>query len=423
MSIADRAVRTNAGPVDLVVLPTGIRDVVTLRGSLDTWPDFTGDGEMVQALMARCLDKGTTTRGKFEVAEALENLGAHMGFSGSAARITYSARALSKDLEAVVGLLFEQLITPALEDSELAKERDRMQASIQRGTTEAGYRADAALSQHVYATGHPNVILDPEAEEKLLTNASFDSVRASHRESVLAGTPRLVLVGDLDVAECLGIVAKAAEAWAPEDSIAGAPPASKSPTKGALEVEIADRDNLEVRWGHSLPLSRLHDDYLATYMASFILGGNFSARLMNEVRDKQGLTYGIGSGIRGMDARYTGMWSVNVTLSQENLERGIASTEEVLKAFATGGVTADELAEKKDTISGSFQVRQATTGGLAGSLLQQLEDGRELAFVDTFPDRIRSLTLAQVNEAVRAYFHPDSLCRVVAGTIPTSLTA
>lgn len=420
MPIADRAVRTKAGPVDLVVLPTGIKDVVTFRGSLDTWPDFNSDGEIVQAWMARCLDKGTTSRGRFEVAEALEDLGAQMGFSGSSARIGYSARALSKDLETVVGLLFEQLVTPALDDSELAKERERMQASIQRGTTEAGYRADAALSQHVYATGHPNVILDPETEEKLLTSASFDSVRVFHRESLLGGRPRLVLVGDVDAAECHKIVSKAAEAWVPRDVIAGTPPASKAPNAGALEVDIADRDNLEVRWGHSLPLSRLDDDFLAAHMASFILGGNFSARLMNEVRDKRGLTYGIGSGVRGADARYTGMWGVHVTLSQENLERGIVATEDVLKAFATGGVTDDELAEKKDTMSGSFQVRQATTGGLAGSLLRQLEDGRELAFADTYPERIRALTVAQVNEAVRTYFHPDSLCRVVAGTIPTS---
>ncbi|MBO6576072.1 MAG: insulinase family protein [Rhodothermales bacterium] len=418
MRISDRAVAVQAGPVDLIVLPTGIRDVVTVRGSVDTWPDFRAGGELVQEMMAGTLDKGTLQQDRFEIASVLENLGAQMSFSGSTARVRCSARCLRADLDAVMGLLFEQLLQPAFDDSELDKSRDRLQASIQRGIADAGYRADLALARRAYPAGHPNYMLSPDEEAAVVTAVDRNQVVAAHSR-LLAGHPRLVIVGDVDVDACRRAVESAAAGWSGSASPATPDlPGTGIAKPGSEEVHIADRDNLDVRWGHAVDLTRTDDDFLAAYMASFVLGGNFSARLMNIVRDKEGLTYGVGSGLRGFDQRYNGMWRVHVTLSQDNLDRGIEVTEAVLRDFVADGVTADELLEKQDTIAGSFQVRLATTAGIAGALLQQMEDGRDASWVDRYPERVRGCTVEAVNESIARYFDTDRLFRAVAGSIP-----
>ncbi len=416
MAIADRTRRTHAGPVDLALLPTAVKDVVTIRGSIDTSPNYVAGGELAQDWMVRTLDKGTASRDRFEVASVLENLGAQLGFSSSAARVRFSARCLRADVRTVVELLFEQLKQPALEESELTKSRDRLLASIQRGITDAGYRADVALSQAVFAPSHPNYMHDPAQEKSLVESLAIADVKQAHNATV-TGSPRMVIVGDLDVEACSEMVGEIAADWTVSNDGALDPP-SKVATAGQSEVDIADRDNLEVRWGHAMPITRLDENFLPAYMASFILGGNFSARLMNEVREKRGLTYGIGSGLRGVDSRYDGMWRMHVTLSQDNLDHGIKATEEVVRGFRAGGVTAEELAEKQETIAGSYQVRMATTAGLAGALLQQMEDGRPLSWVDSYVDRIRACSLERVNAAIDTHFRPDELSRVVSGTIP-----
>jgi predicted Zn-dependent peptidase len=416
MAIADRTRRTQAGPVDLALLPTAVKDVVTIRGSIDTSPDYAAGGELAQDWMARTLDKGTTSRDRFEVASILENMGAQLGFSSSAARVRFSARCLRADVRPVLELLFEQLTQPALEESELTKSRDRLLASIQRGIADAGYRADVALYQAVFAPSHPNYMYDPAEEKSLVEALKVEDVKRVHR-ATLAGTPRMVMVGDLDADACADMVGEIAENWTCSSSESLEIP-SKAARAHQEQIEIADRENLEVRWGHAMRVTRLDDDFLPAYMASFILGGNFSARLMNEIREKRGLTYGIGSGLRGIDSRYDGMWRMHVTLSQDNLDRGIKATEEVVRAFHAGGVSAEELAETQQTIAGSSQVRMATTAGLAGALLQQMEDARPLSWVDSYVERIRGCTLEMVNGAIQAHFHPDELSRVVSGTMP-----
>ncbi|NNE70969.1 MAG: insulinase family protein [Rhodothermales bacterium] len=420
MGIAGRTTRTTAGPVDLAVLPTGIQDVVTIRGSVDTDPGSPAS-ELVQDWMVRTLDRGSQSRDRFEIASILENLGAQVGFSGSGSRIRMSARCLRKDLPTVVELLFEQLCRPALDSPELAKSRDRLAASIQRGIADAGYRANVALSQAVYNPLHPNYIPLPAEEDRALREATEGDARAAHAH-LLKGRPRLVIVGDVDPDACVDLVARASGDWAGQERGPVMPPGKKQ--KPVTEtVEIADRDNLEVRWGHALDITRMDDDFLPAYLASFILGGNFSARLMNEIREKRGLTYGIGSGLRGIDSRYPGMWRIQVTLSQENLEYGIDATEAVVREFADGGVTDEELADKKTTLAGSFKVRLATTAGLAGALLQQMEDGRDLSWVDSYPARVEGCSLESVNEVIGRRFDPAQLSRIVAGTLPKPVGA
>jgi predicted Zn-dependent peptidase len=90
----------------------------------------------------------------------------------------------------------------------------------------------------------------------------------------------------------------------------------------------------------------------------------------------------------------------------------------VIRDFVEQGATADELDAKKTTITGSYTVGLATTERLAQSILTNAERGFDVSYLDTFPEEIQALTLAEVNAAVRRHFDPEALQEALAGTQP-----
>jgi predicted Zn-dependent peptidase len=183
---------------------------------------------------------------------------------------------------------------------------------------------------------------------------------------------------------------------------------------------MADRHNLDARLGHAVALRRSDADFVALYVGNFALGGNFSSRLMQEVRDVQGLTYGISSALSGVTVEHTGHWCVSVGLSGAHLVRGLAATEAVVRRFVEEGVHEAELAEKQETIAGTHLVGLATTSGLAARLLVNAERGFPVAYLDDYPALVRALTVDEVNAAARRHLHPDRLHLAVAGTFPAA---
>jgi predicted Zn-dependent peptidase len=173
-----------------------------------------------------------------------------------------------------------------------------------------------------------------------------------------------------------------------------------------------------VYFAQTLPFGLQHPDYLPMYVGTYILGGNFSARLMQTVRDEQGLTYGIGSGLAGMTQEYAGHWQTNVTLSQENLEKGIEATQEQINKFVAEGITEAELEEKKTTLTGKYKVELATTAGLARTMQMNAEEGFNASWMDEYPESIQALTAQQINDVVQNHLHPDQLHIAIAGTMP-----
>lgn len=169
--------------------------------------------------------------------------------------------------------------------------------------------------------------------------------------------------------------------------------------------------------GQSLGMDSNHPEYYALAMGVFILGGNFSSRLMQVVRDELGLTYGIGAGVEGAELGTDGLWRIGATFGSTNVERGVAATLEQVERWYHDGVTQAELDAKKATVYGSYQVGLATTRGLAGAIMSTLDEGRPLTWVDDYVDRIGSLTVDEVNTAIRRWVDPDALVIAAAGNL------
>jgi zinc protease len=156
---------------------------------------------------------------------------------------------------------------------------------------------------------------------------------------------------------------------------------------------------------------------LPLYLATHTLGGNFSARLMQTVRVKEGLTYGINSSLSGFGNSNDGYWMVGGTFSPKLLSKGESSTLREIKKWAEEGITQKELDVTKSTLVGGFQVGFDTTGGLAGGILSAVVIYNDLTYLDSYPNMVKNVTLEQANSAIKKYINFDGLYQVAAGTV------
>ena len=418
--VAKNTVRNNVGGIDLLVLKTGVSDVVTLRGSLAAGDSLSPDTSPALAdLTGGMLDKGTTKQDKFAIAQLLGSVGATISFSTGPSTLNINAKCLRADVPLVLGLIAEQLRSPAFSTEEFAKLKKQFAGNYRRQLDETDFRADDAFSRAVYPLGHPN--RQPASAEILASaeKATLEEVKAFHAKYYGPATLRLVLVGDIDAAAAKAEVTKVFAGWN-----GGQPAPKPAPTKpGSVDaardqnVFMPEKTNISIIWGQSTGLRYGDTDTLALRVGTAALGSGFTGRLMANVRDKEGLTYGIGSYVAG-DTFVDGDWRISGNFAPEMLEKGIASTKRQLTAWYTEGITDDELARKKTGLAGTYKVALSTTAGMAGTILATLNRDLELSFIDQYPARVSALTKAQVNGAIKKHLDPEKMVLIKAGTVP-----
>ena len=417
-SLSARVEERIVGPCRVLMLKTLVQAVVSWRGSFLAYPNVADGDRLVQALAVQLLDKGTRLRDRFVLAEALENRGAQLQFTSEPLRVAFQGRALRDDVPEVLQIMAEELRQPLFDGAEFDKAKAQYQAMLQRSLENTATQALAALSRQIYDTAHPNYLSPTRQVVARLDALPVEQVRAYHARHFGARELLLVFVGDLDVEAVEQAVRDAFGDWPAHE----APPAYATTAEprepGQDRVLMPGKRNLDVRMGHALPVRRQDEDYLPLYLANYVLGGNFSARLMAKVRDEMGLTYGIRARLSGITAAYEGHWVVGVTLSQDKLEKGIEATLDEVRRFVDEGPTANELQDKKTTVTGGFKVGLATTGGLASTLYQHAIQGFDVGYVDRFPLEVDAVTLDQVRDAIHRYFEPETFQTALAGMFP-----
>ena len=406
----------NKGSV-LYALPWDIQSVVTLKGSFFSYPQFESGEELSQDLAVALLDKGTKTHSKIEIAESLEDRGASIRFESAGVKIRFEAKCLVGDLPEVGAILKEQLNNPAFDETEFSNLKARIQGNLQRMKSDTGTLASNEISRQIYSPGHPGYAIPIDQIESDLNAISLETIRDFHASRFGKSDMKLALVGDLSDLDPNVLLRDLSEGWK------AGPDVNQSFSLNAANDqpisthrEVAHRQNLDVRLGHGINLLKTDPDYLPLFVATFVLGGNFSSHLMSTIRDRDGLTYGIRSALSGISSKYPGMWGTSVTLSQENLERGIEAVRSEIKVFLDRGVSSSELEERKNTLTGSYQVQLSTTSGVASSILSNAENEYPLSRIDTYPEEIEAIQLDQVNDAMSRHMKLKELHVVSAGS-------
>jgi zinc protease len=414
--MATQAKRTQVAGIDLVAYATGVKDVVTLRGSLPAGTALGSGNPAIPTLTAMLLDQGTKRQDKFAIAQKLEAAGASIGFAAGTNVLDISAKCLTKDLPLVLSLMAEELRTPAFSAEEFAKAKKQYAGAIKQQLDDTDFRAEDAFSRLAFQSGHPNRNPDPEALLAAIESATLGEVLAFHKAYYGPAHMKLVAVGDVDSAALQEDVGQMFSGWTGGGAARRLIKADKATAPRQAQVELAGKTSVSVVLGQASGLQHQHPDYQALHMATSILGGSFTSRLMATVRDQEGLTYSIDAGL-GDDSFNEGDWKISASFAPAMLDQGIASTRRQLELWYQKGVTAAEVEFRKSFLIGAFQVNLSTTSGLANTLLSTLNRGYPLDWVDDYPAQIRALTVQQVNAAIKTYLQPQNMILVQAGSL------
>ncbi len=421
--LASEAVRTDIGGIDVVIVKTDVKDVVTVVGTMRAGDDRSpADNVALATMTGAMLDKGTTKQDKFAIAQQLGGVGASLSFSVDSSNLQVNGKCLRKDFPLLATLLAEQLREPAFPEAELVKLKKQLEGAMHAQLDDTDFRAEDAYSRAVFPPGHPNRQPTPDEFMAAVGKTSVGDVRQFHSQYYGPTGMRLVIVGDVDPASIQAELRRVFADWTGGSIPPAAPLAPRLKSAGQETVFMPEKTSVSVILGQPTQLRYSDPDSLALRVATRIFGSGFTGRLMSSVRDKEGLTYGIGATVAN-DIASDGDWRIDATFSPALLGQGVASTKRQLTLWRDQGVTAEELARSKSRTAGSYKVGLSTTSGLAGTILLMLNAGMPLEFVDEYPMRIDALTLEQVNGAIRKHIDPERMVLVEAGTVPGAATA
>jgi zinc protease len=258
---------------------------------------------------------------------------------------------------------------------------------------------------HSYA--HP-----PEGKSAAIVSITPNELKAFARAHWVCGGLKLALSGDASVATASALLASAF-ASLPGGSPPSPPPFTRS---GKPAVHIIEKPLPQPTVEFGMPgLLRSDPDFVPAYVANYIVGGGtFASRLTTEVRVRRGLTYDISTELTSY--RRAGLFLGQVATRRESVLQSIATVRDVLSKFSATGATAQELADAKTYLTGSFSLAFASNAGVAAQLgtFQRLGLGPD--YVVKRNDLIEAVTLDDIRHVAKRLFTPERLTVVIAGT-------
>jgi zinc protease len=389
---------------------------VSIQGLVRAGGIFDPPGRSgLASFVAAMLDRGTQRRTALEQAAAIEDVGAHLSFDGSSETVSFTGTALIEDLATVLDVAADALRHPAFPVDQVEKARDELLIELRMADDNTGSVAARAANRSLYPEGHP-YHESSIGTEPSLRSVTREDLAAFHARQYGPQTTLLVLVGDVAPERTFPLVEEAFRDWRP----LVAPPAFVVPEAPPPErpkrvvVPMPGRSQTDVVW--AIPgFARTALDYYAAMIMNYVFGGgSLSSRLMDHLRDRHGLVYGVYSVLHaGIGA---GPIQVRAGTNPANVARAVEGIEEQLRRMHDEGPSAEELEEAKGYLTGVFPVRLESNSGVAGQLLAAEVYGLGLDYLERYVGLVRGVTLADVRAAARRYLNPDVYALAIAGT-------
>lgn len=402
----------------LLVVPAPGTGVVSISGKVRAGRYFADkDKRDVAQLVAQLLPTGTRRFSKDEIADRLERLSIHLEFEAGNFASNFATTFAASGMDTFVELLGSMLTEPLLAEDEVKKEKQQLVAQLQADSSDTHAIAYTRLMKTLYKPGDVYYKKAFSGQIKDVKALEHGDVTAFHAAHYTPGNTTIAIVGDVEADAVAALFQKHLGAWSGGTSETIEVPGVKAQDAARrIDVPMADKANVDIIIGSPTALTRTAADYVAASLGNAALGADtISSRLGAEVREKNGLTYGIYS--RFADATFgQAAWMIQLSVNPDNADKALALVNQVLERYRHEGITDKELADEAGRTYGLFVVGLRSTRGIADTLLSFEFAGLKAEAVDEFATQLRSVTREQVNEAIRKYLRTDLAVTVLAGT-------
>ena len=340
---------------------------------------------------------------------ATEALATSFGFDVNNDELSVSARFLTENRAPSVALLRAALQEPRFDEEAVERVRRQILSIISSDLKDPDEIATATFNKMTYGD-HPYASsLNGTAES--VAALTRDDLIAAHGAVLARDRIYVGAVGDITPEE-LGVMLDELLGGLPETGAPMPPPADVTLTPGITVVDFATPQSV-ARFGHK-GIKQDDPDFFAALVLNQVLGGgSFESRLMEEVREKRGLTYGVYTYLAARDLSETYLGSVSSANDR------IAEAIEVIRAewvkAATQGITEQEMRDAKTYITGAYPLRFDGNGPIANILVGMQQINLPIDYIPTRNDKVEAVTLEDVKRVAGYLLKPDELQFVVVG--------
>jgi zinc protease len=412
--------------VERLVLPNGLvvllsenraTPVVSFLASVGAGSRFDPEDKAgLASIVGDLLEEGTERRTSAQIAEAIESVGGALSSSGGYSRSTVTARVLSQDFDLALELVSDLLLRASFPE-------DRVKSFIARRLDEIKSRADSpttlasdAFNEIVFA-GHPahRPVVGYEATVAKLTR---DDIVAFYRRHFLPDNTVLAVVGDFDAPTARDKIEKAFGSWQRQDRLPPAPvvPEICRQTQPLEKVIELDKEQVNIFVGH-LGVKRNDPDFYALQVLETILGNTpgFTSRIPRILRDEQGLAYSAYCSMVGSAGVDAGRFIAYAGCSADNAQKALEGLRREIRRIVEQPVSAQELADAKAYLTGSFVLGLETNAQMAALLVNAEIFNLGFDYPQQYRRRIESVTVADVWRVAKKHIAPQALTTVIVG--------
>lgn len=412
-NIDQRTLHSNIGGLQLALLPKKTRgETVNVALNLHWGDEKSLFGKKHLASFAGALlASGTSKYSRAQLTDEFSKLKISGGL--------YSFQTTKTNLPAALALIAHVMREANFPETEFRQSRERALVNMEAGRNEPASVANQALTQHFNRYPKGDFRAAETLDESLLSikAVKLDDIKTYHQQFYGASKGELSIVGDFDIDSTRQAIQKAFAEWqsaAPYTRLV-----SQRETIPAIRktFNTPDKENGYYTSRMNLLLREDDADFPALRVANYIFGGGagLNSRLMERLRQKDGLSYGGSSNLSAGEIDPDGSFGISAIAAPQNLAKVEAAVSEELHRALKDGFSAEELARAK---SGLLQQRlqgRTTDASVAGGWNSHLYLARTWAWTQAMDDNIKALTLAQVNAAFKKFIDPAKMSVFIAG--------
>ena len=354
---------------------------------------------------------GTRRRAAEVLNEELETLGASIEASASAEAISLNLSALAKDTDQTLQLLADIIREPAFDEKPLQVSKGRVVEELRRLADNPSRLLAREFTRTLYTEAHPL--------GRPLTPAQVEAIQGEHlrdhyRRFIHPNNMMLALVGDFRRDEMAARIQALFGDWPSSPLDLPAPPEVKPRYERGVYIIPRSLAQASLSLGHFW-INRLNPDRYAIELMDGILGGSgFTSRIMERVRDEEGLAYSVGTAFP-TSTRDISLFRATAQTKNENVPRAVTVILEEMRRIQEQPVPQDELNRAKEALVNSFVFRFTSRFGIVVQLMTLEFNGYPADYLDTLLDRYRGVTVADVQRVAREYLHPDAATILIIG--------
>ena len=358
----------------------------------------------VSYFASHLLPKGTSKRNSFQIAEALDMLGAHLEVSAGYDTTTLSLFVLRKNFFASLIIVIDLLQTPTFDENELRQEKEIFLQELRVNNEKTNVLASKEIRKAIFGENHP---YGSSAEEPDVLAIQRETLLLFFRNHFHLQSAYLIgRLSDEEIRKMLEVLAQPPSPRLVESTF--------SPQRGiSHRVEKPGSVQSSIRLGRKCIQKSNRKEYFDAVVFNHVLGGFFGSRLMKNIREEKGLTYGIYSSMNHFLRE--SYWVISADVNQQNVQEAIREIRHEIKTLQEVPMPITELDIARNYFIGSWQSDNSTLFAVADKIRNIHSFGLTDDYYQYLLEHVRLITPFQIQAIANSHFDAADLIEIQVG--------